>query len=177
MTEPWLTEPNELSWTDERTGLPCRIKRAPGMGHLCGYVGVPPTHAYFGWHYDDHIIMRPEDKEGTVDDVGVMTLMCYALGDGDKHGTIPIGMTLHVHGGITWAGALPWDDSDPNWFWGFDCGHAGDLMPDMQEFLRGLERQRWVYRDIEYVKKEVTSLAFQLRQYEARVLTEKETTA
>ena len=53
MTESsWLNEPNELAWTDESTGLACRIFRHDTMGHLCGYVGVPHSHPLYRWSYD-----------------------------------------------------------------------------------------------------------------------------
>ena len=44
--KPWLTEPDEVSF--EASGFACKIKRAPELGHLCGYVYVPPAHPYFG---------------------------------------------------------------------------------------------------------------------------------
>jgi hypothetical protein len=182
---PWQDEPDEFNWKDERTGLPCAIKRNPFMGHLCGYVGIPPTHPFFGWDHDDHIPIRPEDMTGSVDDVGVMTMFGYALSGGDKHGTIPLCMTLKVHGGITWSGELPWSDDGRWWWYGFDCGHAGDGLPgldavmlrfshtypDLKKKWQPLTLQpQWEYRDLDYVKKECASLAFQLRQLETRVL-------
>ena len=47
----WEQEPDEEEFT--HAGLPCQIKRSPGLGHLCGYVGVPPNHPYAGLDYDD----------------------------------------------------------------------------------------------------------------------------
>lgn len=49
--KPWLTEPNELRWTDEDTGLECLIKRNPELLHLCGYVKIDPTNALYGKKY------------------------------------------------------------------------------------------------------------------------------
>jgi hypothetical protein len=48
---PWSTEPDEKSWVDAETGLHCFIKRHPGLGHLCGYVGVPPEHPAYKRDY------------------------------------------------------------------------------------------------------------------------------
>jgi hypothetical protein len=45
---PWEGEPNNEQWVDERTGLPCRIRRHPDHLHLCGYVGVGKDHILFG---------------------------------------------------------------------------------------------------------------------------------
>ena len=49
---PWDNEPDVMSWADERTGLPCLIRRN-SMGVWCGYVGVPPGHPAFEQGYDD----------------------------------------------------------------------------------------------------------------------------
>ena len=42
---PWDHEPDRLDW--EHAGLKCAIRRAH-LGHLCGYVGVPPGHPLHG---------------------------------------------------------------------------------------------------------------------------------
>lgn len=42
----WDNEPDEAYWVDERTMLPCQIKRHP-HGHLCGYVCIPPGHPLY----------------------------------------------------------------------------------------------------------------------------------
>ena len=48
---PWTHEPDKAHWIDDETGLDCLIHRGPS-GALCGYVGVPESHFYFGEHYD-----------------------------------------------------------------------------------------------------------------------------
>lgn len=50
---PWEGEPNNEQWVDERTGLPCRIRRHPEHLHLCGYVGVNKDHSFFGLTDED----------------------------------------------------------------------------------------------------------------------------
>lgn len=45
---PWQIEPDDLAYTDEATGLPCRIIRVDFSGTLCGYVGVGKTHPWHG---------------------------------------------------------------------------------------------------------------------------------
>ena len=66
---------------------------------------------------------------------------------------------LDVHGGVTYA-----EDHAPNseqeglWWFGFDCAHLGDHIPN-------LTTSNWqgdVYRDMEFVKQECISLAKQL---------------
>lgn len=81
---------------------------------------------------------------------------------------------LTVHGGLTWG-----DDHAPDsdivglWWFGFDCAHAGDLMP-----YRGMPDERAilglysafaetanspdVYRDAAYVREQTQQLADQL---------------
>lgn len=187
---PWQSEPDELAWKDERTGLACQIIRNMFTGQLNGYVGVPPTHPYHGWDYSDHIKLAPGDLEdSTINDVGIFDAFVYAFGGGRERGTIPLGMTMKAHSGITWSGGLAGgDDAESSglWWFGFDCGHAGDVCPGLRAFdawanefmppelARKLVEQSldWKYRDLEYVRKEVTSLAFQLRQLETRVLLE-----
>ena len=48
---------------------------------------------------------------------------------------------------------------DDLWFFGFDCAHCDDFIPKMggMNLMSGS-----VYRDMEYVKEEVKSLADQL---------------
>jgi hypothetical protein len=171
---PWQDEPDRVEWNDERTGLACRIIRNMWSGNFCGYAGIPATHPYFGWGYDDDIKLAPGDlKDATINDVGIVNAFFYAMTGGQKHGTIPLGMTLKAHNGLSFAGNLL-GESSGLWFFGFDCGHAWDVTPALDMMLRRHllnmpipDRQ---YRDVEYVKKEVTALAFQLRQLETRVL-------
>jgi hypothetical protein len=115
---PWDGEPDRVFWV--HNGLVCMILRGP-VGALCGYVGVPPGHPMFGL----------EDA---------------ALYDGPCAIDQP-------HGGITWTGELPGDEVSflcdlavggqplelaSYWYFGFDCGHAGDVSPELHK----LKRQR-----------------------------------
>lgn len=144
---PWQSEPDKLQWPDPSTGLPCLMVRGP-HGGWCGYVGVPEGHRYFGVGYDD----------------------------------VPV----EAHGGLTFADHcqktdheskgichVP-DEGEPDhvWWLGFDCAHAGDMSPGsdsrLPEHLRALISCPWnasgyeEYRDMDYVKAEVTKLAAQL---------------
>ena len=63
-------------------------------------------------------------------------------------------LQLSVHGGITYR-----HEHDDGLLWiGFDCAHLDDLVPAQ----RHNEWRQGTYRDIEYVKAEVESLADQL---------------
>jgi len=154
---PWQNEPDKVQYMDEDTGLPCIIKRGP-VGAWCGYVGVAEGHPAFESHYYSY------DGEECV----------------LKH--------IEVHGGLTFAnkcqeGAeedaichIPGEgEPDHVWWLGFDCAHAWDISPVMLAYNRKKfaetgdslwDDSRWdrneVYRDINYVRGEVKSLAKQL---------------
>ncbi len=106
------------------------------MGAWCGYVAVPPEHPHYGNHYDD--------------------------------------VEADVHGGLTYADYCqgkvchkpnPGDPDNVYWF-GFDCAHADDLVPQYDEVMRDLMPKAYkhdsTYRDIAFVRRETKSLAQQL---------------
>lgn len=131
---PWQHEPDHVEWKDENTGLPCMIHRGPS-GALCGYVGVPASHKFYEESY----------YEPDVDVHGGLT---YA--DKCQHG--PAGESIcHV--------PEP-GDSDDVWWLGFDCAHAGDVCPKYTSYHEC--HSYGAYRDLDYVKNEVTCLASQL---------------
>jgi hypothetical protein len=132
---PWDGEPDKVVWVDETTDLDCMVRRGPS-GAWCGYVGVPEGHSLFGKSYHD--------------------------------------VEMNVHGGLTFADTCDTDGPEESaichipeprrpdviWWFGFDCGHAFDLMPVYQP-------SHWVdrtYRDLEYVKSETLRLAKQISE-------------
>lgn len=132
---PWLNEPDFIKWIDSETGYHCVISRTPEMLHLCGYVRVPRSHPLYGKHTDCRKTWR-----------------------------------VQVHGGVTFADRLRKPSGAPmrgHWF-GFDCAHYMDLTPGfLKMFPDNLELTRplhQIYRDVAYVKIEVTSLAKQLKR-------------
>lgn len=157
---PWQSEPDKLQWPDAETGLPCLIVRGP-MGSLCGYVGVAPDHPLYGVAYG-----YEAGKAGALD--------------------------LSAHGGLTFAGpcaehehgichvAEPGEPDPVHWF-GFDCAHGGDLVPQMEvtarkyypELKREMDSRRAeigyrfedVYRTVDYVQRECAQLVAQLANY------------
>lgn len=149
---PWFGEPDKIQWIDSTTGMDCLIVRNH-MGALCGYVGVPPEHQ---WHGKDYgACMSPVCDEE----------YCY------QHS--PEGL-MQVHGGITFAGPCqpgePVDGichrpaegrPDNVWWFGFDCGHAWDIIPGMGQL--GRFEEHGVYRTTDYVSDQCVSLAVQLK--------------
>jgi hypothetical protein len=61
-----------------------------------------------------------------------------------------------VHGGATFFGSI---GDDRLKFVGFDCAHAGDLIPSMERINEGE-----TYRNMDYVTKECEELAKQIRK-------------
>ena len=134
---PWDKEPHDKAvWKDSTTGLDCMVHRGRS-GCWCGYVGVPRSHKLFGDNYDQQ------------------------------------NNNLIVHGGLTFSsecGSLdetgegichPADDGDHVWWFGFDCFHCGyDLSPVPE--LASISGPEAIYKDLDYVTEEVTSLAQQL---------------
>ena len=61
---PWENEPDHAEWENE-VGYKCRISRMEGSGALCGYVGIPKGHKYWGVIYDE----GDEELDAIADDV------------------------------------------------------------------------------------------------------------
>ena len=156
---PWHDEPDELRWKDEATGLPCIILRGPG-GSLCGYVGVSKRHHFYKRSYDD---------KAEVPFLLAINLLNISGYDCDVYrqvavdGTLSIESLISVHGGLTYGGGTLTDKPRGYWWLGFDCGHAGDLMPYLNALRDGahLQISDEIYRDIDYVKNECAKLAWQ----------------
>ena len=49
----WENEPDHAEWVQEVSGYKCRISRNKHMGTLCGYVGIPKEHRFWGASYED----------------------------------------------------------------------------------------------------------------------------
>ena len=145
---PWKDEPDKVQWVDETTGLDCLILRNR-WGNLCGYVGVPETHPWYGKSYSKCM------EEGCEKEY------CY------DHAPESL---VEVHGGLTFSDFchegrgddaichVPYEGRPEVYWFGFDCGHAFDLQPS-SIFTIDIDA---VYRDIPYVKNEVAHLASQL---------------
>ena len=144
---PWNDEPDKLQWIDGRTRLDCLMVRNHN-GAWCGYVGVPPGHAFHGKGYD-------EVPYESADVHGGLTYAAPCAGEE---------VAVQGHG----VCHIPEPGRPDNvWWFGFDCSHSGDLSPALTQimvnhnmspiFIRDEE-----YRDRKYVEGHVTSLALQL---------------
>jgi len=50
---PWENEPDHAEWIQEPSGYKCRITRNKTTGTLCGYVGIPKEHRFWGISYEE----------------------------------------------------------------------------------------------------------------------------
>ena len=62
---PWEDEPDHAEWIQEPSGYKCRILRSETTGTLCGYVGIPKGHEFWGVTYDE----GNEELDAIADDV------------------------------------------------------------------------------------------------------------
>lgn len=173
-SRPWENEPNDLDF--EAEGLRCAMRRNE-MGAWCGYVGVGHDHPLFGLPYNHplKLPMRWFERRKGLQGTGIIDLFLHAYSGKEIDEACPISLAFEVHGGVTWAdGELPRGDGGDLWWFGFDCGHAGDLVPRLAPYMRRIhnslpeklrraaERFRDEYRDQQYVVSECQSLAAQL---------------
>lgn len=80
---------------------------------------------------------------------------------------------IRVHGGLTFAGR--WPEINNLWYFGFDCGHFTDIIPEwpisskpiqaIKTTLR-LHYLEQTHKDLNFVVAEVESLAHQLKGLE-----------
>lgn len=142
---PWQDEPDQVVWVDEATDLDCMIRRGP-PGGLCGYVGVPRTHPWYGAHYAALHPDVPFDLSwGAACDES--NGICHEPEPGREHDLWWLGF---AHGG-TW-------DLCPR----FDaymrelCARKPELGPYPWEFSGTPPR---TYKHLDYVRAEVRDLA------------------
>jgi hypothetical protein len=156
MNGPWKNEPDDAAF--EAEGLPCVIRRG-WSGCWCGYVSIGDDHPLFGLP-TNHLLKLPaswfERRDGQ-QGYGPVDLLLHAMRGKPLTEACEISLAFEVHGGLNYSGhAVPGGAPDGRWWFGFDCGHAGDLMPNL-DLMPGA-----VYRDQQYVVGECQSLAVQL---------------
>lgn len=147
---PWQDEPDHFLYLDSASGYFCEIKRVSRLsscGWLCGYVYIPSDHPFI------------ESLLNVVDDKNFLPKRVKDCLMGELF------TRFSVHGGTT---KMEESSSvlvpDNMWVIGFDCAHAKDLIPS--DINPDLENE--VYRDFNFVKSEVDSLAKQLFEYEKK---------
>jgi hypothetical protein len=169
LTGPWEHEPDFVEWIDSETSMVCRIMRNR-FGVWCGYVGVAKAHPLHAVEYGQSapclIPLRDAMMNKPMPENPGMALMMAAILGGPIEPTADV--VFRVHGGITFAGkhgkrflfkSTP-DAHKDLWWFGFDCGHAGDFTP-CHALSFGEEQQ---YRTMDYAMTEVATLARQIHE-------------
>ena len=143
------------------------------MGHRCGYVGVSNESILYGKNYQNDIPIRIGDMlNQPVGKRGVLNLLSMLGKDEDDN--INIGCFFNVHGGITYSGSGEDDYPVPSslWWFGYDCGHAGDgrdlsvLDDEEREIFSRSIFPGDVIRTKEYCIEECKSLIDQIKKLE-----------
>lgn len=151
------------------------------MGHRCGYVGISKNHPLYGKDYSDYLEIKKADV-GDREVSGILPLLGACLDEDER---IRIEAYFQCHGGITYAGGgehSSYPIESDLWWFGFDCGHAGDKadlkyaiekFPDRkEEYMARLAIESEfpiegdVVRTEEYVAEECKKLAEQLKRFE-----------
>ncbi len=155
----WDSEPDKLDF--EAHDLKCAMRRNH-MGAWCGYVRVGEDHPLHNVKYstphESLSVLMGERMDRPMGDAPGMAVMLGALS-----GTIEASAdtAIDVHGGITFSGQPVDTEKDGGWWFGFDCSHYGDLIPN-QDFAGD-----GTYRTAEFVRAEAEKLAEQLQRIAA----------
>ena len=153
-------------------------------GHRCGYVGVPEAHPLYRMNYYEECPLLSFDdiKEQPTGKRGAIPIFISSLAPYEGEGTRP-DLYFDVHGSVTYSGFHPacTEQDDNLWYFGFDCGHAGDKNDHETAFRYGLiddERYKYyidfdkrydtggVVRSLGYCIEECKGLAAQLSKIE-----------
>lgn len=188
---PWDEEPDKVQYTDPDTGLPCLIVRHPTSGQLCGYVGVTDGHPDFQKDYDSVAASvhggltyssfcqeaRSEDFLKWNQRMKDRTEEALQYPDGDaasdwrRMGHLVDDYEAWQEYNEASAICHKTEGNDRVWWFGFDCAHFRDYTPGIAATFAAIgydaygERHKDdIYRDINYVKAEIASLAKQLKE-------------
>lgn len=161
---PWQSEPDRVEFV--LGGLQCLALRMRSSGNWCGYVAVPESHPWHGRGYSEVVPHHPGAMDREDADVSPIAILAAAgMGTTDEeNGRAQIDLLIDVHGGLTFSGER---DGFPGLhFFGFDCGHAGDLSPAIHgRYPDRLRVSSDVYRELPYVLRQIERLADQLLSY------------
>lgn len=161
------------------------------MCHRCGYVGIPKGHYLYKKDYIDKCLLFSDIANEGQDKRGIIPFIRHFIMDESK--LVPPDVYFNVHGSITYAASdneYPVENKNSLWFFGFDCGHAGDKKSPKDAYAYGLitDKQLKYFLDLDskysieneeertadYVEQECISLAKQLKKVENYSLKEDE---
>lgn len=157
-------EGSHYEW--DSSGYACFILRTK-MLNWCGYVSVPSDHPWHGLGHDSYVTPLPERDAPQIAPPVISILLEAMNPDAAPEGQAKMDLCVVVHGGLTWSGERSGLreqlESEQQWTFGFDCGHAGDVVPALHAATSVGIFDGDVYRDRDYVIGETSRLAAQLR--------------
>lgn len=152
----WMNEPDREEF--EHAGLRCLILRHDEMKHLCGYVGVPKNHPWYGIDYNQ--CLRGCEGKPSFISPSIINYPCTWESDHESPEKL-----IDVHGGLTFSGMGDGKQRPAGYWWfGFDCAHAWDVVPNLK--IPYLTEE--AYRNFAYVRAEIKRLAEQLAKVKQR---------
>ena len=135
--------------------FPCSIWKHDSLGTLCGYLGVPPSHPWYGKDQGDDL--------SRIDVHGGITLATHEKSSRQMSpeyrkaimsDSRPLPEFKWVSVPNADDASWPHDTGQDVWWLGFDCGHLYDFVP-------ATPRPGDIYRDEHYVRGELEGLASQ----------------
>jgi hypothetical protein len=166
--------------------FPFAIVKHDELGTLCGYMGVPPVHPWYGKHCDDLDVEvhggltygHHQNWGHPLEIARAEQQIAEALKGKETFPglweTLARGHSRHLEFEQAHAGEdseYPVKTGLDIWWFGFDCAHAGDLIPGLSHHSPLLQASE-VYRDEEYVRGQLKYLGAQaaiaLREQEVR---------
>ena len=127
----------------EHVGYKCVVIFG-NMAHRCGYVGIPKNHTLYGKNYDYHLEIKKSDICGR-EVSGIFPLLGACI---DKDERIRIEAYFQCHGGISYSGGgtnSNYPIKSDLWWFGFDCGHAGDKA-DLDYAIQKFPSRKEIYQ-------------------------------
>ena len=144
----WTTEHDVYIWVDSETNYDCLIVRHR-LGYLSGYVGVTEQHPLYGLSTSEPLVAALKIHGNSIwSDSQIREK------DEDYLLSIPLVLTQR---------------KETLWWLGFGCYHDLDLIPCLFSLSPKITEGE-SYKDVEYVTKEIISLARQLKILESREL-------
>jgi hypothetical protein len=172
--------------------FPCAIQKSKALGTLCGYVGVPPCHPWYG-RDDIHADVHGGVTYNQHEQVGHPAMLAYLrrhlanAQDMDRkyEGEEPMRDYRFADTWQRWLDkqlehAGEWSEYPAHtgqdvWWVGFDCAHLGDLTPGPDNppaehaHLYPLSDGEGWYKDEAYVRQEIEGLARQAAEAQRMV--------
>lgn len=155
--------------------FPCAIVKHESLGTLCGYIGVPPCHPWYGQDHDG--IGRLHVHGGLTyhshEQHGHPTQIAYLQHKADEMDKSSSNLPNFYRRNLDAAKeakpgpGYPCDTGQDVWWLGFDCGHLGDLVPGPDNppaesaHLYPLGGGEGSYKDEAYVRQEIEGLVRQ----------------